>query len=115
MSQPSSPFILICTVGGSHKPILTAIRQTTPDFVCFICSGKDPATGRPGSDVQITGKGSIIKKSFADDKPTLPNIPTQAGLHEDQYEVVEVLADDLEQAFGQIRVTLLGLSRRFPN
>jgi hypothetical protein len=65
MSQPLiSPTILICTVGGAHEPILTAIRQTTPRFVCFICSGKDPATGRAGSDVQITGKGSIIKKSF---------------------------------------------------
>ena len=102
MSQPSiSPTILICTVGGSHEPILTAIRQTAPNFVCFICSGKDPATGRAGSDVQILGKGSIIKKSFTDTKPTLPNVPTQASLRDDQYEVVEVLADDLEQAFGQ--------------
>jgi len=115
MSQPSiSPTILICTVGGSYEPILTAIRQTAPSFVCFICSGKDLATGRAGSDVQIIGKGSIIKKSFTDAKPTLPNIPTQAGLREDQYEVVEVLADDLEQAFGQIRTALLDLSRRFP-
>ncbi|HYQ92124.1 MAG TPA: TIGR02710 family CRISPR-associated CARF protein [Candidatus Competibacteraceae bacterium] len=114
MSLPSSPVILICTVGGSHEPILTAIRQTSPDFVCFICSGKDPATGRPGSDVQIIGKGSIIKKSPLDEKPTLPNIPTQGGLREDHYEVVEVLADDLEQAFGQIRMALLDLSRRFP-
>src|SRR5512143_3703278 len=104
MPVPSiAPTILICTVGGSHEPILTAIRQTSPDFVCFICSGKDPATGRPGSDVQITGKGSIIKKSPLDEKPTLPNIPTQAGLREEQYEVAEVPADDLEQAFGQIR------------
>jgi hypothetical protein len=27
-----SPIILLCTVGGSHEPILTALRQTIPDF-----------------------------------------------------------------------------------
>ena len=107
--------ILLCTVGGSHEPILTAIRETSPSFVCFICSGKDPATGKPGSDTQILGKGNIIKKSPKDDKPSLPNIPTQAGLREDQFEVVEVLADDLGQAFEKISATLLTLSRRFPN
>jgi len=53
--------ILLCTVGGSHEPILTALRQTTPDFVCFICTDRDPATGRPGSDTQILGKGACIK------------------------------------------------------
>ncbi len=28
--------ILLCTVGGSHEPILTAIRETSPSFVCFM-------------------------------------------------------------------------------
>ncbi len=82
---------------------------------CFICSGKDPATGKPGSDTQILGKGNIIKKSPKDDKLTLPNIPTQAGLREDQFELVEVLADDLGQAFEKISAALLILSKRFPN
>ncbi|MEZ5581392.1 MAG: hypothetical protein R3F37_00100 [Candidatus Competibacteraceae bacterium] len=108
------PTILLCTVGGSHEPILTAIRATSPNYVCFICSGKDPATGKPGSDTQILGKGNIIKKSFTDDRPTLPNIPTQAGLNADQFEVIEVLADDLGQAFEQISTALLKLSHRFP-
>lgn len=109
-----TPLILLCTVGGSHEPILTAIRETSPSYVCFICSGKDPATGKPGSDTQILGKGSIIKKSPTDDKPSLPNIPTQVGLGDDQFEVVEVLADDLGQAFEKITYALHDLSKRFP-
>lgn len=106
--------ILICTVGGSHEPILTAIRQTGPDFVCFLCSGKDPATGKPGSDIQITGKGKIIKEKSQDEKPTLPNIPTQARLSEEAYQIVRIPADDLGQAFRLIRDALIDLSQRFP-
>ena len=69
--------ILLCTVGGSHQPIVTAIRESRPDHVCFICSGKDPGTGRAGSDVQVLGKGNIIKAKQEDPSPSLPNIPTQ--------------------------------------
>ncbi len=110
-----NPVILICTVGGSHEPILTALRQTTPDFVCFICTDRDPATGRPGSDVQIVGKGSCIKARPGDDKPTLPNIPTQAGLRDDHYEVIHVPADDLDEVFRILCAAIQRLGQRFPN
>lgn len=108
------PVILLCTVGGSHEPILTALRQTTPDFTCFICTDRDPATGRPGSDGQILGKGSCIKARPSDEKPSLANIPTQAGLREDQYEVVHVPADDLDEVFRILRDTIQSLGRHFP-
>jgi CRISPR-associated protein (TIGR02710 family) len=108
------PIILLCTVGGSHEPILTALRQTTPDFTCFICTDRDPATGRPGSDVQILGKGSCIKARSGDEKPSLSNIPTQAGLREDQYEVVHVPADDLDEVFRILCDTIQSLGQRFP-
>lgn len=108
------PVILLCTVGGSHEPILTALRHTTPDFTCFICTDRDPATGRPGSDVQILGKGSCIKKSPRDETPSLPNIPTQAGLREEQYQVVRVPADDLDEVFRILRNTIHDLGLRFP-
>ncbi len=112
MTTPS--IILLCTVGGSHEPILTALRQTTPDFTCFICTGRDPATGRPGSDVQILGKGSCINAHPSDEKPSLPNIPTQAGLREEQYEVVHVPADDLDEVFRILCDTIQNLGQRFP-
>ncbi len=109
-----TPVILLCTVGGSHEPILTALRQTTPDFTCFICTGRDPATGRPGSDAQILGQGSCIKARPSDEKPSLPNIPTQAGLREEQYEVVHVPADDLDEVFRILCDTIQNLGQRFP-
>lgn len=111
-AQPA--IVLLCTVGGSHEPILTALQQTEPDFVCFICTDRDPATNRPGSDVQIVGKGSCIKAHPGDEKPTLPNIPTQAGLREEQYEVVRVPADDLDEVFCILRSTIEKLGQRFP-
>jgi len=108
------PVILICTVGGSHQPILTAIRDAAPDYVCFLCTGKDAASGQAGSDVQILGKGNFIKARWDDEKPTLPNIPTQAGLRAEQFEVVLIAADDLDESFTAIRLTLANLARRFP-
>ncbi len=90
---------LICTVGGSHQPILRAIEQLRPDHVCFVCSADDPATGNKGSYLQITGKGNVIKASPRDEAPTLPNIPTQAGLEAGRFEVLEVSPDDLDDVY----------------
>ncbi|MEW6288437.1 MAG: TIGR02710 family CRISPR-associated CARF protein [Thermodesulfobacteriota bacterium] len=105
--------ILICTVGGSHQPIVTAIRDLRPDFVCFICSGKDPGTGKAGSDTQVLGKGRCIKANYNDEKASLPNIPTQAGLAENSYEVVTVPADDLDGAVVVVREALVNLGDQF--
>ena len=113
-SIAAHPIVLLCTVGGSHEPILTALRQTTPDFVCFICTDRDPATKRSGSDVQIIGRGSCIKDRPNDEKPSLPNIPTHAELQEGHYEVVRVPADDLDEVFHILCDTIHDLSQRFP-
>ncbi|CAI8771703.1 TIGR02710 family CRISPR-associated CARF protein [Methylocaldum szegediense] len=93
------PILLVCTVGGSHQPIVSAIEILKPDFVCFICTGRDPGTGRPGSEIQITGKDFCIKANFNDERPSLPNIPTQTGLDADRYEVRLCPADDLDAVF----------------
>ncbi len=90
---------LLCTVGGSHQPIIKAIEHLRPDHVCFVCSDDDPATGSKGSYIQITGKGSVIKASFSDKKPTLPNIPAQTGLREDQFTVLRVQPDSLDDIY----------------
>lgn len=92
---------LICTVGGSHEPIVHAIQSLQPGYVCFVCSEDDPATGQKGSYTQITGKGNIIKGHFRDEQPTLPNIPTQLGMEEDSYEVLKVSADDFDDIYRQ--------------
>lgn len=101
---------LACTVGGSHQPIVTAIRTLGPERVVFFCTGTDPATGKAGSRQQIEGKGLVIKAHPQDDKPTLPAIPAQCGLAEAQWEVVEVPADDLDAAYAMMRKTLRDLA-----
>ncbi len=105
--------ILLCTVGGSHQPIIEAIRSTSPCYVCFFCTDRDPITSRPGSIDQVTGEGSVIKASYSDSKPTLPNIPTQAGLQTDQFEVSIVPADDLDDAYSIMRDATAELAEKF--
>lgn len=106
--------VFICTVGGSHQPIVTAVHDLRPDFVCFVCSGRDPGTGKPGSEGQITGKDLCIKADPREKKPSLPNIPAQAGIDDDSYEVEIVPADDLDNAVVVIRKSLLSLLEKFP-
>ena len=106
--------ILLCTVGGSHQPIVSAVKALQPDYVCFVCTGKDPGTGKPGSEVQITGKDIFIKADFKDDKPTLPNIPAQTGLAGGAFEIKLVPADDLDEIGRVCRQALQDLQQRFP-
>jgi hypothetical protein len=106
--------VLICTVGGSHQPIVTAIREIRPLFVCFLCTGKDPTTGQPGSRGQIEGKDNIIKASPRDPTPSLANIPTQADLPQDRYQVRITPADDLDGVVAEARDAIAAVRRRFP-
>ncbi|MBN1141877.1 MAG: TIGR02710 family CRISPR-associated protein [Deltaproteobacteria bacterium] len=110
----TSSTILVITVGGSHQPIITAIKETHPAHTCFVCSDKDPGTGKPGSNIQILGEGYVIKAHPQDGKPTLPNIPSQTGLASEQFEVVTVEADDLDNAFMTLLASLENLRSRFP-
>ncbi len=105
--------LLICTVGGSHQPILKAIEHICPDFICFLCTGRDTDTERSGSEQQITGKGSVIA-SRRGEPPDLPNIPAQANLTENQYEIIALPADDLDPACVRIRQALADLAQRYP-
>ena len=110
MSNP----ILLCTVGGAHQPILRAIESTSPRYVCFFCTDRDPGTGKPGSIVQVTGKGSVIKTSSGDAGPTLPNLPAQARLDAEHFEARTIPADDLDGAFFAMRDAAAELAERFP-
>lgn len=106
--------ILLCTMGGSHQPILTSIAANRPGYVCFFCTGRDPGTGKAGSIVQVTGKGLVIKANPQDDKPTLPNIAVQAGLRDGGFEAKEAPADDLDGACAAMRAGIADLAARFP-
>ncbi|MBS3965074.1 MAG: TIGR02710 family CRISPR-associated protein [Methylomonas sp.] len=106
--------ILICTVGGSHQPIVSAINDMRPDYVVFVCTDKDPATGQPGSVIQIQGKGNCIKAQPKDDKPSLPNIPTQTGLADNQHDVVLTLSDHLDRIYLDCVAAIDDVGQRFP-
>lgn len=106
--------ILLCTVGGAHQPILTAIRATSPQYVCFFCTAKDPVTNKPGSIIQVTGQGLVIMARGNDNKPTLSNIPAQAGLNRGQFETQIVPADDLDGAYFAMRNAIAELGKKFP-
>jgi len=92
---------LLCTVGGSHQPIVQAIKELKPGYVVFVCSEDDAATKDKGSYSQIEGKGNCIYANRDDKTPTLPNIPVQANFS-GQYEVLQVPADELNVCFERI-------------
>ncbi len=105
--------ILICTVGGSHQPIISAIKEQHPDHVVFICTDRDPATGKVGSNVQIDGVGNCIKAHAQDDNPSLPNIPTQTGLNSQQFTVYLTLSDDLDHIYSVSQRAIDEVIKRF--
>ena len=111
---PDLRTLLLCTVGGSHVPIVRAIQESGADYVCFLCTGPDPNTGKAGSDAQIEGQGFCIRERPTDDKPTLPNIPSQCGLAAGRYELRRVPSDDLDAIHGLCREALADLRRRYP-
>lgn len=80
MSEQSS--VLICTVGGSPEPILTAIRDLRPSRVVFVCSS-GPKSSRP----QVEGDGEK------------PGIAAEAGLASGSWRIVEVPPDDPDAVF----------------
>lgn len=109
-----SDLILLSTVGGSHQPIVKAVRSLTPHYVCFFCTEDNRRTGARGSLSQVTGSGNVIRNTPNDDRPTLPNIPTQADLQRDRFEYRIVPSDDLDGAYLAMRDAIASLGARFP-
>lgn len=107
--------VLLCTVGGSHQPILRAIESVQPEYVVFFCTARDAHTGQQGSDVRVVGKGSVIMALPEDEKPTLPNIPTQAGLADDCFEMRVVPSDEMDRTAAEMRTAVVELLKTRPN
>jgi hypothetical protein len=104
------PTALIVTVGGSHQPVLTSIKQQRPDRVYFLCSADQGK--KSGSHVLVNGPGNVIKSDPTRDKPDLPCIAVQAGLDQNRYHVEkEPNFDDLDACYRSA-VKLLALARK---
>ncbi len=93
--------VLLCTVGGSHQPIIQAVQQLAPDMTVFVCS-----EGKSSSASMISGAGKVIKEHPGDEKFSLPNIPTQLDLSEEDYKIVTVPPDDLDEVFKVLHAKL---------
>ena len=102
--------ILVCTVGGSPEPVVKAIESVKPDHVLFFCTDKDAASGKPGSDILITGQNNTNSGST-----TLPNIPSQAQLSDDAFGVCRVPADDFDKACRAMIDEISRLSDEYPD
>lgn len=86
--------LLALTVGGSCAPLVTAVRDYAPDFVCFFASA-----GPRGSRAMVDGPGQVCQGT--------PNIVTQTGLTPEQYEVVELAEpDSLPDCYSAIRAAM---------
>jgi len=101
MTSAESQSLLVCTVGGSPQPVVTAVRELGPVFVCFLCTDRDPGTGQPGSRVQV-------------ERPSPPAIPTEAGLEPDAYELRVVPADEIDGVVEVALEVFKDLAERFP-
>lgn len=98
--------ILALTVGGSCAPIVTAVQDYQPDFVCFIATG-----GNKGSRSTVDGPG----KPCRSDPENAPSIVVQLGLPIERYDVVELNDPDaLADIYATCRQTLRTLAERFP-
>jgi len=105
---------LICSVGGSHQPIVKAIRDIKPDYTLFVCSQDDPESATKGSKTAIEGKGNLLKRRHEQEKPDLPNIPAQTELQPGSYEILEVPSDDLDQSYQKLNEKIDSLTLNNP-
>ncbi len=86
--------ILVCTVGGSADPLITAIRQTRPSRVVFVCSD-----GENSSRSKVEGEDGIA---------------VAAGLGPGKWKIVEIPVDDPDAGFARIRNELVKLRKKLP-
>src|SRR5690349_11539381 len=105
--------ILILTVGGSHQPVLTAIKTLKPEHVVFLCSGDLRTT--KGSYAQVIGEGLVLKSHPKLEKADLPNIVTLTGLAPQQFEIVKIRNfDSLEECYTEAEKALNKLHVEHP-
>ena len=100
--------ILVCTVGGSHQPILTALQARAWDRVVFVCTAE---TERSRGSVAMVEREIVVTRSTQAPMETLPPLPVLAGLDRDCWEVLEVPADDPDAIFAALLPRLRALAR----
>lgn len=88
--------VLICTVGGSHQPIIASIQNQKPDFIYFICSSEDKEKKQKGSRKTIDGEGLVCGYPT----PNEYSIVKQCKISSEDYKIEELVdIDDLDVCF----------------
>ncbi len=101
--------ILVVTLGGSCQPIVTAIRNYTPQHVYFIVS-----TGARGSKSTVDAAGKPCKGRLPEDDA--PAIVQQVALAPSQYTVREIEEQDsLQECYTVVQATLRFAQQAFPD
>jgi CRISPR-associated protein (TIGR02710 family) len=100
--------VLVCTVGGSHQPVLKALKARHWERVLFVCSAP---TTESRSSVGMVTDAVEIAGSEARPAQRLDPIPVQAGLAAGDWEIIEVPPDDPDSAFSLLVDRLRALNR----
>ncbi|MGH7067932.1 MAG: hypothetical protein ACREFO_19535 [Acetobacteraceae bacterium] len=106
--------ILLCTVGGSHAPILTALNSGSWDHVEFVCTEDDPAAGKRGSVSMVRDHVEVPGRTVPP-VSRLPSIPEQARLDPASWSVCLVAPDDPDGIFGKLVERLSELQSAHPD
>lgn len=89
--------LLALTVGGSCAPLVAAVRDYAPDFVCFFAS-----SGPRGSRTLVDGPGKVCNGA--------PSIVAQTSLTPEHYEIVALdEPDSLPECYAKVREALARL------
>jgi len=100
---------LVITVGGSCAPVVTSVKQNTPDKIYFLCSTDTETT--KGSYRVVEGRGMVC----GDDRA---NILTQTEIPEnsEQYEIIKIDDfDNFNSCYKRSLETLRNIRDRFPD
>jgi CRISPR-associated protein (TIGR02710 family) len=95
------PAVLVCTVGGSPQPILSALRARRWEHVVFVCTRDEDGAA---------GSAELVESAAAGGPP----LPERAGLAAGQWDIVSVPPDDPDRAFAALAERLHGLMRAHP-
>ncbi len=105
--------ILILTVGGSPKPLITSIQTNQPDFVWFVCS--DDGLKTKGSYVEAIGEGLVCKSHPKLEHPDAPCITAQAELTKERFDHIRIKGfDDLNDCYLRCLELIERLHREQP-
>jgi|GEM_PF-2209160 CRISPR-associated protein (TIGR02710 family) len=107
--EQQRPLLLLATVGGSPRPIITAMETLRPAAVFFVVS--DGTANQKSSLEQVDSEQIVIDAANAEKGPGLRHQPACPR----QVKIYRTPADDPDRAFEICRAAMLDAMRDFPD